>query len=145
MSKHQYNNRYPPFDLLLFPVLLLPADISALQNIKTLLDDSGKLILLVPQYRFLFGSYDKVVNHYRRYSKRQLRDCLDKAGYNVIKFKNFNFFSIPAWWLNSCVFRSKKMSRWQLKIYDLLVPILSIIEKIFPLPGLSVIVVAEKK
>ena len=42
---------------------------------KTLLKDKGHLIVLVPAHQFLFSPFDKAIGHYRRYSKRRLRDA----------------------------------------------------------------------
>ena len=118
-------------------------DAMALERMKRLLQPAGRLILLVPQYRRLYGSYDRVAGHYRRYSRRDVAALVEKAGLRPIAFKSFNFLSIPAWWLNARVLKRKKMSRVQLKLFDTLVPLMRPVESLLPLPGLSLICVAE--
>jgi len=73
-----------------------------------------------------------------------MESLLHQAGYNIVRFTNFNFLSIPGWWINTCLFKRKQMSRLQLKLYDMMVPAVSIVERILPLPGLSLLCVAEK-
>ncbi len=111
--------------------------------LRRLLTPGGRLVLLVPQYPSLYGSYDRYVEHYRRYTRETLGAVLREAGFAAPVFKNFNFLSIPGWWLNSVVLQKTEMSRWQLKLYDMLVPIMRPIEHVLPLPGLSLIAVAE--
>jgi len=119
-------------------------DRNALECMGKLLTPGGRLILLVPQYKWLFGSYDKAAGHYRRYARKDIESLLSQAGYNLVRVKNFNFFSIPAWWINACLLKRKKMGRIQLKLYDTLVPVLRLIEGFLPLPGLSLICIAQK-
>ena len=119
-------------------------DVSALRRMRGLLDPEGRLILVLPQYRCLFGSYDKIVGHQRRYAKRDIRRRLEEAGYKVQHTRSFNFFSIPGWWLNAKLFKRKNISRWQLKLFDTSVPLFRLIEAVIPLPGLSLLVVAKR-
>ena len=120
-------------------------DVGALQNFRHMLGPGGKLILLVPQYQWLFGSYDKHAGHVRRYSRRDLTAKLQEADFRVVRFKNFNFLGIWGWWVNSCLLKRTSMDRWQLKIYDTMVPLLRLAEKLLPLPGISLICVAERQ
>lgn len=119
-------------------------DCRAVEHMKSLLIPGGRLILLVPQYPCLFGTYDKNAGHFRRYSRKQLVSTVTGAGMKVAWLKNFNFLPIFGWWVNACLLKRDQMGRWQLKIYDMLVPFLKIFEKLFPfLPGISLICVAE--
>lgn len=119
-------------------------DEAALKRMYQLLEPGGRLVLLVPQYLGLYGSYDKELDHFRRYRCSGARALLEKVGYKVQKRKNINFLSIFGWWWNSCLLRRRTMSKFQLKCFDMLVPILRPIEAVLPLPGLSLILVAER-
>lgn len=119
-------------------------DEAALQNIHRILAPGGRLVLLVPQYKWLFGSYDRHAGHVRRYTRAELTQKLEQANFRVMRFKNFNFLAIFGWWVNSCWLKKTNMDRWQLKIYDTLVPLLRVVEKILPLPGVSLICIAER-
>jgi glycosyltransferase involved in cell wall biosynthesis len=120
-------------------------DVAALQNIHHLLSSGGRLVLLVPQYKWLFGSYDQHAGHVRRYTRKDLTRRLKEANFQPLWFKNFNFMGIFGWWINSCLLKRTSMDRWQLKIFDTLVPVLRLLEKLLPLPGISLICVAERQ
>jgi hypothetical protein len=103
------------------------------------------LVLLVPQYQWLFGSYDRHAGHVRRYTRKDLTHKLKAAGFQPMRFKSFNFMGIWGWWVNSCLLQKTSMDRWQLKIFDTLVPLLRLMEKLLPLPGISLIGIAERQ
>ncbi len=119
-------------------------DRAALTRMRQLLVPGGRLVLLVPQHPWLYGSYDRHIEHYRRYTRQTLAATLGAAGFSVVAFKNFNFLSIAGWWVNSCLLQRSAMDRWQLKLHDMLVPLMRPIERLLPLPGLSLICVAER-
>ena len=45
-------------------------DVEELDRACNLLSESGKLIIIVPAFNFLFSDFDRDVGHYRRYYKR---------------------------------------------------------------------------
>jgi hypothetical protein len=56
--------------------------------VRGLLDDGvigpgTKVLVTVPAYQALFSSHDVQLKHYRRYSRRSLRDALSRAGLRV--------------------------------------------------------------
>jgi glycosyltransferase involved in cell wall biosynthesis len=120
-------------------------DKAALNRMNSLLSPKGKLILVVPQYKMLYGEFDRDLDHFRRYTKKELFKLLEECDFSVYKKSNLNFLSIPGWYINSVIFKRKKMSQWQIKIFDMLVFIMKRVEKILPLPGLSLVCIAEKK
>ena len=54
------------------------------------------------------------------------------------------YVSVPGWWVNGKVLRRRTFSRVQLKVLDVLMPILKPIDRFWPWQGLSLIVVARK-
>ncbi|HOW35819.1 MAG TPA: class I SAM-dependent methyltransferase [Candidatus Omnitrophota bacterium] len=65
-------------------------DMSVLKKIKGLLAEDGRLIILVPCHPHLYGKRDKAMGHYRRYSKSNLVDKLEKNGYRILKLRFWN-------------------------------------------------------
>lgn len=114
----------------------------ALLRIKKVLAPGGKLVVLVPQHKWLYGSLDSMVGHVKRYERDELLALLRDTGYSTVHTQNFNMFSVPGWYLNAVLLRSSKMSKVQLKIFDSLVPLFSLVEKYLPVTGLSLISVA---
>ncbi len=118
-------------------------DAAALRRMRTLLAPSGRLVLLVPQHPWLFGAYDKELGHFRRYSRAGLRSLVESCGFRVSRLRGFNALAILGWWVNGRLLGRTKIGRVQLKLFDLCVPFMRLVEKILPLPGISLICVAE--
>jgi SAM-dependent methyltransferase len=53
-------------------------DSEELARAKTLLDDNGYLIILVPAHQSLYNEFDKAIGHYRRYDKKMLAAAAPK-------------------------------------------------------------------
>jgi glycosyltransferase involved in cell wall biosynthesis len=119
-------------------------DEKALKNIFDLLEPGGRLLLLAPSHSWLYGSLDRHLGHHRRYGKKELKNKLEARGFKVIFLKYFNRIGILGWFLNSKILGRKRLPSFQLRIYNLLVPLFKL-EKFFPLPiGTSLLAVAEK-
>jgi len=119
-------------------------DETALRNIYDLLEAGGRFLLLVPSHPWLYGSLDQHLGHHRRYRKRELKQTLEAMGFRVIYLKYFNRIGILGWFLNSRILRKKRLSSFQLKVYNLFVPLFKL-EEFLPLPfGTSLIAVGEK-
>ena len=56
----------------------------------------------------------------------------------------FNRVGVIAWWLNGRVLRRRIFGLWQIKILNMLTPIFRLIDKVLPLPPLSLIAVVRK-
>ncbi|HWP47994.1 MAG TPA: glycosyltransferase [Candidatus Limnocylindrales bacterium] len=119
-------------------------DVAALQNIRNVLEDKGRAIVLVPQGPNLYGSLDRVLGHYRRYTKEQLISVGIKAGFHVQEVLEFNRAGVIGWWLNGQVLPQKTFGFGQIKMLNLLVPLFRRMESWLPLPPLSLIAIFEK-
>jgi hypothetical protein len=119
-------------------------DETALRDIYDLLEPGGRLLLLVPAHPWLYGSLDQHLGHRRRYRREELRKRLETTGFRVVYLQYFNRIGILGWFLNSRIFRRKGLSSFQLRIYNLFVPLFKL-ERFFPLPfGISLLAVGEK-
>ena len=90
-------------------------DVAALRNIRCILEEGGRAIIVVPQGPSLYGSLDRELGRYRRYTKEQLIDIGEQAGFRVKEVLNFNRASVPAWWLNGQVLKRTTFDLWQIK------------------------------
>ncbi|MBP9865889.1 MAG: glycosyltransferase [Candidatus Omnitrophica bacterium] len=118
---------------------------ATLKNIYGALQPGGKIVVLVPQFPALYGSFDKVLGHRERYTEKKLRDGLAKAGFEVSRMFEFNKLTVLSWYLNGKILKRKRFSRFQLKILELLVPLLTHVDRYLPWGGLSLIAVGVKK
>lgn len=119
-------------------------DAAGLCNIFSALVPGGHALILVPRSQALYGALDTAVGHLRRYTAADLEQKIRAAGFEVVKAFTFNRIGLPAWWLNGRVLRRRSFGRIQLKLYDALVWLWRLLERILPWPGLSLIVVARK-
>ncbi len=122
----------------------LSDDLAALNNIREVLEDHGRAIVLVPCGPWLFGSLDEVLGHHRRYTRKQLTELVEKAGFHLETMLEFNRFGVIAWWLNARLLRRRTFGFWQIKLLNLLTPMLRLLDSFLPLPPLSFIAVLSK-
>ncbi len=119
-------------------------DATGLRNIYDALAQGGQAIVLVPRGRWLFGSLDTVLGHYRRYSHDELKSKAQKAGFEVEQLFDFNRVTVPGWFLNAVVLKRKYFSRVQLKIFDWLVALWRRVDRVLPWQGVSLIAVLKR-
>jgi len=122
----------------------LADDLAALNNIRGVLEDGGRAIVLVPCGPWLFGTLDEVLGHQRRYTRKQLTELVEKAGFHLEKVLEFNRIGVIAWWLNACLLRRRTFGLWQIKILNVLTPLFRVLDNFLPLPPLSLIAVLSK-
>ena len=122
----------------------LADDLAALNNIRGVLEDGGRAIVLVPCGPWLFGTLDEVLGHQRRYTKKQLVELAEKAGFHLENVMEFNRVGVIAWWLNGRLLRKRTFGLWQIKMLNLLTPLFRVLDNFLPLPPLSLIAVLSK-
>jgi 2-polyprenyl-3-methyl-5-hydroxy-6-metoxy-1,4-benzoquinol methylase len=116
----------------------------AVQNCKYLLREGGTLIILVPAYSWLFSKLDKELNHYRRYTLNKLNRLLAENQISVKKQFYFNALGIAAWAYGK-IFRLSLIPAREMKMFNKIVPIAKMIDRIFfRSTGLSAIIIGMK-
>jgi SAM-dependent methyltransferase len=122
----------------------IPDDAGAVRRFREILDPGGRLVIFVPALQALFGSMDRAVGHYRRYSPDTLRPVLEHNGFSIQAMEWMNLLTIPGWFLNGRVFKREAVPALQLKVYDALMPVIARLESRVRLPiGMNLFVVAE--
>jgi 2-polyprenyl-3-methyl-5-hydroxy-6-metoxy-1,4-benzoquinol methylase len=116
-------------------------DRQALINIRSVLQPGGRAIILVPQGPWNFGTLDEVLGHHRRYTKASLSAVAREAGFEVERLLEFNRVGTIAWFLNGRVLRRRSFGLVQIKILNLLVPWMRLLDRLLPVPPLSLIAV----
>lgn len=143
--ENKYKNSLETFDFIfaLNVIEHIENDSLAIKNIHKLLKKGGIVFILVPAYKFLFNEFDKSLEHYRRYTKGSLGKLFPQ--YKLIKSYYFNFIGIFGWFVVGKLFGKKIIPESNMKLYNQLVPIFKIIDKISGNKvGLSVIQIAKK-
>ena len=76
-------------------------DVCALRNMAAVLPAGGKAVLIVPAFEALYGPIDRNLGHYRRYSKKGLRELAAAAGFEVKTLRYMNSVGCIGWWINA--------------------------------------------
>ncbi len=120
-------------------------DTIAIEKFRKVLVPQGKLILVVPAHRYLYGNFDKGLGHYRRYSKKELMEKLTKQGFTIEKIRFMNFLSALGWFSEFKILRKRHMSLLTIRLGDMLIPLIACVEKYIKFPfGLSLFCVAKR-
>jgi SAM-dependent methyltransferase len=119
-------------------------DAETLADFASILPKGGRLVLLVPSLKALYGSLDVHLHHYRRYEREDLRRLVTEAGLEVEKIGFLNRPGVLGWWLNSRVLKRKVLPKGQLAAFRWILPLLKLEEKKEPSFGMSLLVLARK-
>ena len=120
-----------------------PAQLTS--NLTGALKPGGRLLVLVPQGRRLYGALDKALGLKRRFRRTELQQLLEAQGLEVEATHQINKVSAPFWLIQSRIFHRKRLGKPMLKLFDKTVWLWRLFDKVLPWPGLSLIMVARKK
>jgi glycosyltransferase involved in cell wall biosynthesis len=119
-------------------------DTATLRDFAQVLPNGGRLVLLVPSLKALYGTLDQHLHHFRRYGQDELRAKVTTAGFEIDTLRFLNRPAVPGWWLNSRVLRRRVMPSGQLRFFKWVMPLLKLEEDHPPSFGLSLLVLARK-
>jgi SAM-dependent methyltransferase len=120
-------------------------DLAALERLERVLAPGGHLCLLVPAHFGLYGSYDRLDGHYRRYSRSHLGILLSHTGFQVLQLRYFNAIGALGWWLNYKLLRRSIHGGAQFDLMNRVIPVARRIEALVPPPfGLSVVALCRR-
>ena len=90
---------FPPetFDLVVLLDVLehIDDDLNSLLTLSGLMKQSGRLVITVPAFPFLWGQHDEQHHHKRRYVAASLQDVIEKAGLRLNHLSYFNTWLFP--------------------------------------------------
>lgn len=119
-------------------------DTAALVNMRKLLTVGGRLVVLVPAVPWAFGSMDTAMGHYRRYSRKSLLALFKDAGLVVEKATYMNVPGLLGWWWHGRILKRERLSAGATRAFDKIVPFVSALERLFPIPlGQSLVVIGR--
>ena len=111
------------------------------------LKSGGKLIINVPAFQHLYSDFDKDVNHYRRYNKKRILNLFKNFEYSLFELKYYDCIGYLLSLLSKLFSKNYKINFDQkIKIWNSLIPLSKILDKlIFHLFGKSLILIISKK
>jgi SAM-dependent methyltransferase len=73
----------------------LDDDVAGLKEMNRILKKGGKTLIFVPAFMWLWGVQDDISNHRIRYTKKQIVERLNKAGFAIERatYANWTFFA----------------------------------------------------
>ncbi len=121
-------------------------DTAALKNINKLLDLNGKIVISVPYHKFFWTPSDVARGHYRRYSRKELRQKLESTGFRVEKVMFRSFLPIIVFFISKLLrYRVNHEKISQSRLNSILLWYFKNIENKLSLPiGTEIICVARK-
>jgi SAM-dependent methyltransferase len=121
-------------------------DQTEIRVIHETLGPGGRVFIFVPALSWLYGSFDREINHYRRYSRGGLEARCRAAGFRILVSRYFDLLGVLPWWIKYKLLQSRKMESATVRFYDqAVVPIARRIEsKLEPPVGKNILLVAEK-
>jgi SAM-dependent methyltransferase len=122
-------------------------DTGALRSLATAVEVGGSLVLWVPGYQQLYGEFDRMVGHVRRYTPRSLAMAVQRAGLDVELVKPVNLLGGVAWWLTVRRGGTTSPDGRMVAVFDrYVVPVTKALERVVRVPfGQSVLCVARKR
>jgi SAM-dependent methyltransferase len=118
-------------------------DRAALEALRKLLVPGGRIVLVVPALHALYGSIDRAIGHYRRYTSQEIAAVLSAAGLEVEHVSYFNLLGVPGWFLNARILQRRTIPGLQARLNDRLVPLLRLERRFRPPLGMSLLAVGR--
>lgn len=119
-------------------------DVESLTNLAAVLSPGARVVIFVPALPALYGTLDRALSHFRRYSESELRRKLETAGLDVQEMRYCNMLGTIGWWFHSRVTKRDVLPLLQVRLFDLLVPIIARLERMIEPPwGQSLLAVAR--
>jgi SAM-dependent methyltransferase len=118
-------------------------DVEALRHIRSVLAANGRAIVLVPQGPWNHGTIDEALGHRRRYTEASLTSLAEAAGFTVERMMRFNRLGSLPWLVNGRLFRRQTVGLVQVRMLNLLTPLMRLVDRLLPLPALSLIAVLK--
>ena len=145
MKKNDFKSYESSIDSVISSEVLehIKDDQEALKTLHYVLKPNGILVLDVPAFNFLYSPYDKKIGHYRRYTKKSVRNLLEKNGFKIESIRYWNLMGFFGWLLSFTILK-KDFGVVNKNLGKLLGQSLKIESKIKMPFGLTVLVKAKK-
>jgi SAM-dependent methyltransferase len=139
--------RKEQFDTILSVNVLeyLDSDEDGLRAFYETLAPGGHCIVVVPAESKLYNDMDKELGRRRRFARRELRQKMNRAGFQVISSRQFCRIGAVAWMVLGRILRHRHVSPRQMLWFDRLWPLLQLMDHVLPTPGLSLLMVGRKE
>ncbi len=115
---------------------------------KILARAGGTLCLFVPARPEIYAPIDRDFGHFRRYTRPELRQKLERAGFEILRLRYYNFVGYFAWWLSFCALKKRGFDLPSVRFFDRIIfpPVHALEANVCAPPfGQSLLVMARAK
>jgi SAM-dependent methyltransferase len=120
-------------------------DAAVLRACAEILPSGGTLALLVPAHPVLYGAYDALDGHVRRYTRRGLSALVRAAGFELLRCRHFNAVGALGWFVQYRLLRRQLHGEGSFGLMNRLIPWLRPLERAVPPPfGLSLVALGRR-
>lgn len=120
-------------------------DVAAIAAMADIVVPGGTVAIIVPAHPMLYGPYDRMEGHFRRYTMPRLRALLTESGLTLKRVHRFNLLGAAGWWVQYRLLRRTIHGQSHFKILQAVMPLMRAIEaRIKPPFGLSLVAVAQR-
>ena len=121
-------------------------DTHALSEMASILSPGGHLLLQLPAHKLLYGSLDRNLDHFRRYTISDIRRKFGESGLKSERFFRMNMFGAAGWLMYSRILKHQLLPKGPLSLFNALTPLFMAAESAVPVPfGLSIIAIGRKE
>lgn len=78
----------------------------------------GHLCLFVPARPELYALIDRDFGHFRRYVRPELKEKLERAGFDIVRLTYFNWVGYFIWWLNFKMLKNRRFDTGKIVLFD---------------------------
>ena len=103
-------------------------DRAALANMAALLPPGSPIFLLVPAFPVLYGEHDRADHHFRRYTKRSLRETIAPLPIEIERSYYMNLPGFFAWFVYVRLMR-RELDEGGIGLYDRVIPAIRAVEE----------------
>ena len=120
-------------------------DRALVARLAGLLEPGGRLLVYVPACPFAFGTLDTALGHHRRYTPATLTAVLQGAGLDPDQPRYLNLLGLAGWFVNGRVLRQRRLAHWSVALFESLVPLVRLEDRIRLPIGLGLCAVATRR
>jgi SAM-dependent methyltransferase len=117
----------------------------ALQRLSEALPVGGFLCLLVPALPALYGSFDAIDGHYRRYTKSMLRQRLQGLPLREHTLYYFNIVGAAGWFVKARLLQEQRHNEENFHLMNMITRLMRPVERLVHPPlGISLIAILQR-
>jgi SAM-dependent methyltransferase len=124
-------------------------DFNFIKELSLKIKPNGFLVSFVPASKILYSQFDHSIGHYRRYNKNdvtRLNELIkqDQLPLKLVSYRLHNPIGFFAWLVKMRICKAKEITQKDIRINELLMPIIALIDKIPLGVGQSMLFIFQK-